>query len=167
MKDIRRLLYYVTSHEYDYEDAINWAVESLKSGMDTPSLRILAGLQRYEFHEVAHYLKQSLKELGHQTPSYSVAKAAYMMEVAESLLSHPKDFFSYLEKLHSLDGFEWDFSDFSSYYWGYCDLKEDRNTFYGIWSWRSFKKDLIKYTREWIREMNQKFPQLNTYQTIN
>ena len=51
------------------KDYIEWAVERLSEGVDSPSLRILAGLNmRFERHEVEPYFKKTCKELKIETP---------------------------------------------------------------------------------------------------
>lgn len=52
------------------EDYIEWAVERLSEEIDSPSLRILAGLNpRFERDEVEPYFLQTCKELDIQPPS--------------------------------------------------------------------------------------------------
>jgi hypothetical protein len=51
------------------KEYIEWALERLSEGFDSPSLRILAGLNiRFERHEVEPYFKKTCKELKIETP---------------------------------------------------------------------------------------------------
>lgn len=55
------------------EDYVQWAMERLCEGLDSPSLRILAGLNtRFERDEVEPYFKKSCKELEIEMPASGV-----------------------------------------------------------------------------------------------
>jgi hypothetical protein len=69
------------------EDYIEWAVERLCEGLDSPSLRILAGLNlRFERHEVEPYFKKTCEELGIGAPPETAdpREAAFLIKRAYS-----------------------------------------------------------------------------------
>lgn len=52
------------------EDYVDWVVERLGDGLDTPNLRILAGFNpRFEWYEIEHYFIKTCKELNIELPS--------------------------------------------------------------------------------------------------
>src|SRR6188768_4047904 len=77
-----KILAYRELKNFDFNDAIDWAIEMLLLDYETPSLLILAGLSKpvYSF-ETENYLLSSLKELNLQIP-----------ERHEAILNYCKDF---------------------------------------------------------------------------
>lgn len=76
------------------EDLIEWAIASLAAGIDSPKLRILAGLglvQPIDTPEVEKYFFQSLGELGLGLPPKEVYLIYYVQEIATAILTGKLD----------------------------------------------------------------------------
>lgn len=59
------------------EDYIDWAVDRMAKGADTPNLRILAGLSpRFDRHDVEYYFKRACYDLDLEPPSVNSPRAA-------------------------------------------------------------------------------------------
>ncbi|NIP57779.1 MAG: hypothetical protein GWM92_06015, partial [Gemmatimonadetes bacterium] len=69
-------------------EAIEWAVEALKREVDTPSLRILAGLDpSADSGEIDRYLDASMRELGWEPPTRARLVAIHAAAIAGAVLS--------------------------------------------------------------------------------
>ena len=69
---------------YDY---IDWAEEMLMQEYDSPSLRVLAGLDRHnDFREVESYFLRSIEELNIEETEIKVAIRAYACETAQKII---------------------------------------------------------------------------------
>ena len=85
--------------EYSYENAtatamVGWAVTALSGGWDSPSLRVLAGLdlgQLPSFFEAAPYLVRAMEELGVLVPPGEELVRAFVDQVATDILSGRMD----------------------------------------------------------------------------
>jgi hypothetical protein len=79
--DTETLLLHRASGAAMAEDYVGWAVESLSSGLDSPSLRILAGLNlRFDQDEVEQYFVSSAAELGIQLLEPGVRNGALLIK---------------------------------------------------------------------------------------
>lgn len=70
----------------EWQDFITWAGACLEDAHDTPSLRILAGLNESQPSEVEHYLHLSLNELGWLLPSRDECLFRYAQSIARLML---------------------------------------------------------------------------------
>lgn len=59
-----------------YETTIAWAVSALEAGLDTGSLRILAGLRAHETDEIDDFLRRTLRELALERSDEAELRAA-------------------------------------------------------------------------------------------
>ena len=66
---------------------IEWAAQLLVEGPDTPSLRILAGLDGSDFQETEFYLKRSFQELGLIWPEEKPCLLQYCAEIASDIVA--------------------------------------------------------------------------------
>ena len=70
------------------EEYIDWAGEMLVKGFDSPSLRILAGLNNFTSgFEVEDRFKRSIQELGFELPERQAALRAYSCAVAKRIVA--------------------------------------------------------------------------------
>jgi hypothetical protein len=73
-----KIVAYLEVPQFSYDDCIDWAIEMLELGHETPSLLILAGLSKpTDYFESANYLKRALEELDIQTKSGEQARLSY------------------------------------------------------------------------------------------
>ena len=78
----KRALYQLPAGDY-----VDWAGEMLVQGHDSPSLRILAGLQRLaSTFEAEDYFLRSVRELGLSIPDPETAVRAYACEIARQIV---------------------------------------------------------------------------------
>jgi len=96
---IGKVFRYCSTNMGDPSDCVKWAEAALCEDFDTPSLRILAGLNDpLNFFEVKSYAEAALKELGIQIPSASQAVSAY----AKDIIQNPETIRLNLKKLSDL-----------------------------------------------------------------
>jgi hypothetical protein len=75
-------------HDISAQDYIEWAVDMLVKGDDSPSLRILAGLDRHNrFLEVESYFLRSIKELNIEEMEGTTAIRSYANEVFQQIIN--------------------------------------------------------------------------------
>ena len=67
-----------------------WAVAALESGMDTPSLRILAGINPAKDWEVRDYLECATRELGWNLPGREELLYIFARKIAALMVARKK-----------------------------------------------------------------------------
>src|SRR5215510_8817812 len=103
---------------------VEWAGEMLVEGYDSPSLRILAGLDRFaSSFEAEDYFLRSLNELNLTPPDSTTAIRAYACEIAQRVIDgrmsgkdgvralfqisiatdYSREFITWIELYHALD----------------------------------------------------------------
>ena len=84
-------------------DYIDWATGALKSGSDSPNLRILAGLDRFVSpFEAEEHFKKARQELGLSAPDRQQAIRDYAFNLAESILEPQSDYQTFVARLAEL-----------------------------------------------------------------
>jgi hypothetical protein len=100
---IGAMLLYCTTSKGNPSDCVEWAEVALCKNFDTPSLRILAGLNPpLNSFEVKSYSTAALKELGIDIPPASRAISIYAIELAQEIIQQPKTIRSNTKKLFQL-----------------------------------------------------------------
>ena len=85
------------------ENYVEWALELLEQGQDSPSLRILAGLfSPFNSFEVQDYFERSLKELHVDEPKESDAINSYSIYLCERIISGNIETISGMEALYRI-----------------------------------------------------------------
>lgn len=70
------------------EDYVEWALSELESGLDTPNLRILAGLAQPLYSvDVERYFKRTLADLKIELPSDDLFLRQYVCQLARDIVS--------------------------------------------------------------------------------
>jgi len=120
-----KMLAYQYLKEFNIDHAIDWALEMLSRGYETPSLVILAGISKpTNFFEAEKYLLASLNELGIVLPEKQDAIVRYCRTFIEKIAKsiHVK---TNLKALYST-GLTFDHEkpifDFYLLYWAWGDL---------------------------------------------
>jgi hypothetical protein len=86
-RSVRRLLALRAMGWLRPEQAVEWAVEALVLGQDTPNLRVLAGLTKVLCgSEVDHYLDLTLAELGVVAKEGDACVLSYVRDVAHRIV---------------------------------------------------------------------------------
>jgi hypothetical protein len=85
------------------QDCVDWALEALCEGVDSPSLRILAGLEPLlNSFEVLDYTRRTLKELGISELVGEEAVLAYSRDLAEEIIERRESLRANLSALFRL-----------------------------------------------------------------
>ncbi len=71
-------------------DIVNWAILALESGIDSKSLRILAGLSESETEEVDQYLRLALDEQNQPEPDLDFCFRKFVASIARESLDGRK-----------------------------------------------------------------------------
>jgi hypothetical protein len=82
---------------------VDWAVEELGAGYDSPSLRILAGLLPLEAdaRTVVAYARRAARELGMTIPEGEALRRAYIPAACRALLRGELDAGTMVERIHA------------------------------------------------------------------
>ena len=130
-----KVFWFCGTNEGIAQDCVDWALDALCEGIDSPSLRILAGLESpLNSFEVRDYTKKTLKELGIRELVGEEAVLAYSRDLAEEIierreslranlkalftLCHTNDYLSEIYDFYLLECTytDFDYQDFQ-YYW--------------------------------------------------
>jgi len=97
-----KMLGHTVVESFDYNDAIDWAIQMLQAGYETPSILLLAGTAKpTNYFETESTLNAALKELHIATPSEENAIIAYATYHVLQLIAG-KDIMQNLYKLSAL-----------------------------------------------------------------
>jgi hypothetical protein len=133
-------------------------VAGLEQGLDTPSLRILAGLNRYDSpFEVEHYFKLAITELNIQLPDKRQAALEYAVAIVEDILEGKKDVIAGTREIHSYAIASYDFFSENKRYcydsigfeqaYGLLDTSDDLSGALEPWSKEKSNQELLAETR--------------------
>lgn len=148
----------------DGDDCIDWAIEMLQLGYDTPSLLVLAGLTKpTNQFEVRDYLKTALSELkldektgDDATLSYSsyyITKIAAGQEVKRNL--------GLIYEFCLARNYEKVIYDFYLLYWAWDDL-DHGNHYQAYWpdaNKSNIEQILIETAKKWVKENEKHYVQ--------
>jgi len=120
-----KMLAYRYLKDFDIDQSIDWAVDMLSLGYETPSLLILAGISKpANFFEAEKYLLSSFDELGFALPEEHEAIVRYCRTFIEKI-AKSIDVKRNLKALHTT-GLAFDYEkpifDFYLLYWAWGDL---------------------------------------------
>lgn len=120
-----KMLAYQHLKDFNIDQAVDWAVEMLSIGYETPSLLILAGISKpTNFFEAEKYLLSSLNELDIVLPEKHDAIVAYCRTFIEKM-AKSIDVKNNLQALYSTGqtfDHEKPIFDFYLLYWAWGDL---------------------------------------------
>jgi hypothetical protein len=120
-----QILAYKELTDFDINISIDWALDMLKLGHDTPSLLILAGLSKpTNFFETEAYLISALKELDIQIPERDEAIYQYCKSFINkiALSENVKNNLHQLYRLAKTQPDDKRIFDFYLLYWAWGDL---------------------------------------------
>ena len=96
-------------------DYIDWAVDMLGQGYDSPSLRSLAGLDpKVSTFEAEHYFHLCVKDLNMILPDSKEALRAYALEISCNIIDgniKPKDGVPVLSRIYMVTDFDSDYEE--------------------------------------------------------
>ena len=146
------------------DDCVNWAIEMLQLGYDTPSLLILAGLTKpTNQFEVKDYLKQALNELELEektgddaTLSYSYY---YIVKIAkgEDVKRNLKSVYEFCKARD----YEKNINEFYLLYWAWDDL-DYGNDYQAYWpdaDRSNIEQTVIETAKKWVSENEKHYAQ--------
>ncbi|MEM7065000.1 MAG: hypothetical protein AAF572_17805 [Cyanobacteria bacterium P01_B01_bin.77] len=138
-------------------DCVDWALDALCAGEDSPSLRILAGLTPPFYSlEVRQYAIKALKELGIEIPAGEDVIASCARALIEDILIDPEcmeERLSILHKLYICADYREDLHDFDLLYWAFDDLQAGEVQYYWDGATReNIHEIVLDRCREWINE---------------
>ncbi len=158
---VGKVIMFCGSSRGNSEDCVQWALNALCDGEDSPSLRILAGLTPplYSF-EVRDYATKALKELGIKVLTGKNAISAYARDLIEDMLADPACMQHKLAVLCQLcidEDYLDDIYDFYLLHWAFDDLQNSEVQYYWDGADRNNIQEIVlAYCREWLVEYNNK-----------
>lgn len=148
-----------TSHgnSADCPACVDWGVDRLCDGLDSPSLRILAGLlPPYSTLEVADYTARTLRELGIELPTGSAAIKAISHSYVSDIVEHPDLMQLRLKDLCDLciaEDYEKSIYDFYLLHWAFDDLQQEPVQWYWHGADRSNIHEIVlERCRSWLHD---------------
>jgi hypothetical protein len=147
------------------------AVRGLEEGLDTPSLRILAGMKASDYpSEIQHYFQRSIEELNIVLPDKRQAALEYALSIVQETLEGSKDVISGMKEIRydAIDSY--DFFSESKHYcydsigfekaYGLFDTYEELSTADRPW-------DSVKTNQELMGDVkSQLFEELKKWKTV-
>ncbi len=141
----------------DAADCVEWALEALCDGYDTPSLRILAGLiPPHQSFEVRDYAIKSLRELGISIQVGAKAISAFARDLIADIVAQPSLMQPHLRLLCELciaEDYQRDIYDFYLLRWAYDDLQQEAIQWYWDGADRSnIHQIVLERCRAWLHD---------------
>lgn len=150
--------------EFNMDDAVDWAVEMISLGYESPSLFILAGISKpTNYFEVVDYLKETLEELHLQVKTGDDAVFSYSSYYLEQI-ANGKNVRRNLERVYEfcqLKDYEKQIYDFKLLYWAWGDL-DYGNNFTDYWpkaTKENIEKILMSTAVKWVKENRKHYCQ--------
>lgn len=81
------LFYFRATNQISASEYVDWAVSLLKQGLDSPSLRILAGLDSSNLFEAEDYLRRTLRELRIDEPDFETSARTYACDLCKAIMT--------------------------------------------------------------------------------
>jgi len=161
-----KVIMFCGSSRGDANDCVEWAVEAMCSGEDSPNLRILAGLvPPLSSFEVRDYASKALRELEIEVPHGAEAISAYARDLVEEIVNSPEIMQGNLKLLCELcmaENYQRDIFDFYLLRWAYDDLQLARDQSYWRGAERSNIQEIIlDRCHEWLSECKTKREQID------
>lgn len=168
MNSISDLTYKVVAFpeipDFNTDECVQWALEMVFLGYETPSLLMLAGLTTpTNYFQTIEYLKDALSELGLQTKkgpeaiisysSYYIKKIAASEAVKENLYK--------VYKLSQGMRYEEPIYDFSLLYWAWGDL-DYGNEYQGYWEGATkdnIEAIVVETAKKWLEQNMEHYAQ--------
>jgi hypothetical protein len=141
----------------DAKDCVDWAVEAMCRGEDSPNLRILAGLTPpLSAFEVRDYASRALRELEIEIPQGADAISAYARDLVEDIVKSPEMMQRNLRILCAMciaEDYQKDIYDFYMLRWAYDDLQQAEVQWYWEGADRSnIQMIVLNRCRDWLTE---------------
>ncbi|MBB5034536.1 hypothetical protein [Prosthecobacter vanneervenii] len=156
-----RVIMFCGTHRGEASDCVEWALEALCQGYDSPSLRILAGLiPPFTTFEVRDYAMKALRELDISIPVGAAAISAYAKDLVLEIVVQPSLMQEPLRLLCDLciaEDYQQDLYDFYLLRWAYDDLQQEPVQWYWNGADRSnIHQIILERCHAWLVEHNAK-----------
>lgn len=150
-------------------DCVDWAINAMCCGEDSPSLRILAGLTPpLSSFEVREYASKALRELEIEIPQGAEAISAYARDLVEEIVNSPETMQRNLRILCDMciaEDYQEDIYDFYMLRWAFVDLQQEEVQWYWDGADRSNIQELVlNRCRDWLAEYETKREQAGGHQ---
>ncbi len=150
-----KILAYREISVFDMNDAIDWAVDMLKLGYETPSLLILAGISKpTDFYESENYLKSSLRELNLKLFKREDAILNYCAFYIEKMAigENVKDNLYHIYNIaNSIDDNKHIYKFYLLYWaWGDFDYGQEYSPYWGKSNPSNIEQVVIEEAKKWL-----------------
>ncbi|MEZ7955642.1 MAG: hypothetical protein QMC23_05380 [Rubritalea sp.] len=152
-----KVIMFCGTNRGDAKDCVNWAVDEMCNGEDSPSLRILAGLTPpLSSFEVRDYASKALRELGLSVIQGSDAITAYAHDLIKEIIDTPNSMSLNLRILCDMcideDHLD-DINDFYTLRWAFDDLQDAEVQWYWEGATQSNIEEIVlNQCRIWLNE---------------
>jgi pyruvate/oxaloacetate carboxyltransferase len=150
----KKIVAYNVIPDINMDEVVDWAIEMLQLGYETPHLLILSGLSNpINNFEAISYLKKTLQELHLEEKTGEAGAISlcsyYIQKIADG--EHIRENLALLYRYQSTFDYDHLISDFFNLYWAWQDLDEEGNQYY----WPDADADniediVIKTAKDWI-----------------
>jgi hypothetical protein len=162
-----KVIMFCGTNRGDAKDCVDWAVDAMCCGEDSPSLRILAGFTPpLSTFEVRDYASKALRELNIEIPQGAEAISAYARDLVEEIIKTPETMQRNLRILCDMciaEDYQKDIYDFYMLRWAYDDLQQEEIQWYWNGADRSNIHEIIlNRCRTWLEEYKSEREQVET-----
>jgi hypothetical protein len=155
-----KILAYKAIKDFNTDECIDWAIKLLELGYETPSLLILAGLDRpTNYFEAINYLEKTLKELDIKPKENEDAIISYCYFYIKQISNriNVKNNLAIVCKFCSDYDYEKNIYNFYLLNWAWDDFNYSDTTHY----WNGATKDniedlVIQISKDWILQFQDK-----------
>jgi hypothetical protein len=150
-----KILAYKELPGFNMDDTIDWALDMMRLGYETPSLLILASISKpTNFYEAQEYLVSACKELGIQIPNREEALYEYCKYFISGI-ARSENVRANLSQLYKIAHIELDdkpIFDFYLLYWAWDDLdyNSDYQHYWEGATLENIESIVIDTAKKWI-----------------
>ena len=168
-KPISELTYKIVAfteiQQVDTNESIDWAVEMMQLGYDSPTLYMLAGINKpTNYFEVIDYVTDTVKELGLEMKSGDNATLSYASFYVHQIAKEKaiRENLTELYKFCQMRDYEELVYDFYLLYWAWDDLDDEDNDFNHYWDVarrENIEQIVIDVAKKWIDKNKEHYAQ--------
>lgn len=151
--------------QFDPNECIDWAIEMIELGHDSPNLLMLASLQKpSNYFEVREHVKNALEELGLQIKHGEDAVKSYSYYFIKQIAKNDnvRQNLTELYKLCQARDYEESVYDFYLLYWAWDELDYHDTSSNAYWDGvtrTNIEDKVVEYARNWINQNESYYTQ--------
>lgn len=160
-----KIVAFTEIQQVDTNESIDWAVEMMQLGYDSPTLYMLAGINKpTNYFEVIDYVTDTVKELGLEMKSGDNAILSYASFYVHQIAKEKaiRKNLTELYKFCQMNDYEKLVYDFYLLYWAWDDIDYEDNEYNHYWDGarrENIEQIVIDVAKKWIEENKKHYAQ--------